>query len=70
MKKLDLHGKRHDEETDRMVENFVLLNEPPTSIITGLSDRMKRIVINVCERHDVEYMVNPWNPGEIKIISW
>ena len=39
LKHLDLHGVRHD-DVDRMVENFVLLNEPPISIITGNSDKM------------------------------
>ena len=38
MKKLDLHGVRHS-EVDRLVENFVLLNNPPLEIITGHSDR-------------------------------
>ena len=43
--KLDLHGIRH-EEVDRLVENFVLLNEPPLTIITGNSQRMTEIVFN------------------------
>ena len=41
--KLDLHGIRHG-EVDRLVENFVLLNNPPLRIITGNSDRMREIV--------------------------
>ena len=44
IKTLDLHGVRHD-DVERLVENFVLLNEPPLKIITGNSDRMSNIVI-------------------------
>jgi len=54
IKKLDLHGIRH-EEVDRLVENFVLLNEPPIRIITGNSNGMRDIVTEVLDRHDMEY---------------
>ncbi len=54
IKQLDLHGIRH-EEVDRLVENFVLLNEPPIRIITGNSNKMKDIVTEVLDRHDMEY---------------
>ena len=40
---LDLHGIRHD-DVERLVENFVLLNEPPLTIITGKSYMMGDIV--------------------------
>ena len=33
MNKLDLHGIKN-EDVDRIVENFVLLNNPPMEIIT------------------------------------
>ena len=50
MKKLDLHGKRHD-EVDRIVENFIIdiynKNELPTEIITGNSQKMRDIVETV-----------------------
>ena len=42
-KQLDLHGIRH-EEVDRLVENFVLLNETPLTIICGNSNKMQEIV--------------------------
>ncbi len=54
IKQLDLHGIRH-EEVDRLVENFVLLNEAPIRIITGNSHKMKDIVTEVLDRHDMEY---------------
>ena len=43
IKELDLHRMKH-EDVDRLVENFVLLNEPPMKIITGNSE--KRWVLN------------------------
>tara|TARA_R110000765_G_scaffold283339_1_gene380357 strand:- start:81 stop:293 length:213 start_codon:yes stop_codon:yes gene_type:complete len=52
--KLDLHGIRHD-EVDRLVENFVLLNETPLNIITGNSLRMRELVEEVLERHRFVY---------------
>jgi len=52
--KLDLHGIRHD-EVDRLVENFVLLNEIPLDIIVGNSSRMRELVEKVLERHKFVY---------------
>ena len=54
IKKLDLHGIKH-EDVDRLVENFVLLNNPPIRIITGNSNQMRDIVVEVLDRHDMEY---------------
>jgi hypothetical protein len=53
-KTLDLHGTKH-EDVDRLVENFVLLNEPPMKIITGNSERMTELVLDVLNRHDIEW---------------
>ena len=52
--KLDLHRIRHD-EVDRLVENFVLLNETPLDIIVGNSTRMRELVEEVLERHKFVY---------------
>jgi len=66
MKKiLDLHGVRHA-EVDRLVENFVLLNEPPLTIITGNSQRMMEIVVNCLVTHDVNF--ERWGSGLIKVL--
>ena len=54
IKQLDLHGIRHS-EVDRMVENFVLLNEPPIRIITGNSDKMTELVLTVLHRHNINH---------------
>ena len=48
-KVLDLHGVRHA-EVDILVENFVLLNDEPLTIICGNSDKMIDLVRNVLDR--------------------
>ena len=66
IKELDLHRVRH-EEVDRLVENFVLMNEPPLTIITGKSHTMRRLVREVLDRHNISY--EQWNnPAEYKIL--
>tara|TARA_Y100001963_G_scaffold62619_1_gene87363 strand:- start:404 stop:613 length:210 start_codon:yes stop_codon:yes gene_type:complete len=65
--RLDLHGVRHT-EVDRIVENFILLNEPPMRIITGNSDKMIELVIEVLDRNDVVY--ERFRPGQVTILRW
>ena len=65
MKKLDLHGVRHM-DVERLVENFVLLNEPPLTIISGNSDRMRQIVINTLMNHDINF--ENWGYAMFKIL--
>ena len=62
---LDLHGIKH-EDVDRIVENFVLLNNPPLTIITGNSQKMSEIVRDVLERHDI--MWERWGFAVWKIL--
>ena len=54
MKTLDLHGVRHD-DVDRIVENFVLLNDVTMKIITGNSEKMMMMTLDVLNRHDFEW---------------
>ena len=51
LKKLDLHGTKH-EEVDRMVENFLFLNQDdvPLEIVCGNSQRMIDLVLRVLRR--------------------
>ena len=65
LKKLDLHGIRH-EDVDRLVENFVLLNNPPIRIITGNSNRMTELVVDVLDRHNITY--ERFRTGQITIL--
>ncbi len=63
---LDLHGITHD-EAERLVENFVLLNDPPITIITGNSVKMTDIVLNKLVEHRIDWERFSW--GEIKILK-
>ena len=63
-KTLDLHNMRHD-EVSRTVENFVLLNEPPLTIIYGNSDKMSNIVETTLRSISIGY--DKWLPGQLKI---
>ena len=51
LKKLDLHGIKH-QEVDRMVENFIFLNQAdvPLEIVCGNSQRMIDLVLEVLRR--------------------
>jgi len=51
LKKLDLHGIKH-EEVDRMVDNFLFLNQDdiPLEIVCGNSQRMIDLVLEVLRR--------------------
>ncbi len=69
MKTLDLHGMYHD-AVERNVENFVLLNESPLRIITGNSEKMKKIVVSVLSQHDFKYYPeNYTNFGSLIVID-
>ena len=67
IKELDLHGIKH-EEVDVLVENFVLLNEPPMRIITGNSDEMRELVGKVLEKHKMEW--ESFIPSQMTILKW
>ena len=54
MRELDLHGTKH-EDVDRIVENFVLLNELPVRIITGNSLKMIELTKKVINKHQLKW---------------
>lgn len=54
MRELDLHGVKH-EDVDRLVENFILLNNLPVTIITGNSQKMTELVKNVITRNNLSW---------------
>ena len=64
-KTLDLHGVKHV-DVERLVENFILLNEPPLTIITGNSQRMQEIVINKLVVKKVNFV--RWGSGVLKVL--
>ena len=54
IKSLNLHGV-NQEDVDRIVENFVLLNELPVRIITGNSRKMIELTKKVIDRHQLKW---------------
>ena len=67
MKVLDLHGVRH-EEVERLLENFILLNEPPLKVITGNSNYMQIKLEEFCDKHKIT--LERWaNWGEYTILA-
>jgi hypothetical protein len=66
MNELDLHGVKHN-DVERLVENFVLLNEPPLTIVTGNSQRMREIVVNCLMNNDIEF--ESWGYSQFKILQ-
>tara|TARA_B100000287_G_C20220503_1_gene617833 strand:+ start:216 stop:416 length:201 start_codon:yes stop_codon:yes gene_type:complete len=66
METLDLHGIRHH-DVDRLVENFVMMKQPPMKIITGNSDRMIELVVKVLNRYEIDY--ERFRPGQITILK-
>ena len=69
IKELDLHGIKHN-DVQSEVENFVLLNNPPLKIITGMSDKMKELVTEVLERNEMMYDIPYYNNGMVKILNY
>ena len=67
MKTLDLHGVRH-EDVERLLENFILLNEAPLQVITGNSTYMQSKLESFCSKHHINY--ERWaNWGEYAILA-
>jgi hypothetical protein len=64
MKELDLHGLKHYDVRD-VVENFILINDTPFRIITGISDKMRELVETTLKKHHFDFYTPAHNPGEI-----
>jgi len=66
---LDLHGIRHH-EVDRLVENFIFMNQAhsPLTIVCGNSQKMIDIVYKVIDRIKLR-MVTMDQYGVIKILK-
>ena len=62
---LDLHGIQHA-RVPAIVEKFIHDNDLPVKIITGNSDKMKAIVYEVVEQHNLSHLIpTAHNLGEI-----
>ena len=60
MPSVDLHTIKH-KDAESLVENFIikcsLVNDYPIEIITGNSDSMKKIVIDILDLHKFKYNI-------------
>jgi DNA-nicking Smr family endonuclease len=65
MKTIDLHGTKHEEAENRLIE-FVVFNEPPFRIVTGNSAKMKEIVQKVVDKYEYYcYAESAHNQGSV-----
>lgn len=65
--RLDLHGVKH-QDVKVVVEDFLFNNKNPMYIVTGNSDAMKSIVIEILDKNDFKWMIMSKNLGEIIIL--
>jgi uncharacterized protein YggU (UPF0235/DUF167 family) len=69
--KVDLHGKHHHEVSriiDRFIWDGMRLNKKEIEVVTGNSNRMKEVVIDIIEEHQLDYSIgNVINKGFITI---
>lgn len=70
MEELDLHGIFHSDVKNK-VENFVLMNSKnlPVRIITGDSQRMRTLTVNILDKYKFNYDIPAYNPGEIIVLN-
>ena len=62
--RLDLHGIKHA-DVDILVEDFILTNKTPMTIITGNSETMRKKTISILDQHKFKWMIMSHNLGEI-----
>jgi hypothetical protein len=68
---LDLHGFKHA-DVPQLVEDYLFKyqEECPLKIITGNSNRMKQIVINIIKSHGFNYLDGDfYNRGYISVLN-
>jgi hypothetical protein len=65
---LDLHGIRHV-EVQWLVENHIGQYKAPYEIITGNSEKMKNIVTEILDKHNMKYIIWTRNLGSINILE-
>lgn len=63
---IDLHGVKHDEVT-RIITEACARNKTPFIVITGKSDRMKRVVSFAAAKFDLKVRDAIDNPGRVVI---
>lgn len=66
----DCHYKTHSQVIDEF-ENWLLINYSPHKglrVITGNSTKMKRIIMEVLDKHEIDYLTPSYNFGLIVVL--
>ncbi len=66
MEKIDLHGIKHEDVTrtlDKFLWEMMCKNKSIIEVVTGISDRMKDIVRDVCRDYNFIVDEHPTNIG-------
>lgn len=66
-KTLDLHGIKHSQVEDKLIEFLFVKSVNPCVIITGNSQRMRDIVLEFLDYHNYNYYIPSHNLGEIQV---
>ena len=64
---LDLHGLKHSQVEDKLIEFLFVKRTNPCVIITGNSQRMRDIVLEFLDFHNYNYYIPSHNLGEIQV---
>ena len=66
--KLDLHGITYN-KIEVLLEDYCFINTPPFKIVTGNSNKMKKLVIDFLNKNNFKYMEgNHFNQGFIQVL--
>ena len=67
-RKLDLHGITYN-KIEFLLEDYCFINTPPFKIVTGNSNKMKKLVIDFLNKNNFKYMEgNHFNQGFIQVL--
>jgi hypothetical protein len=64
MKEIDLHGTRHKDVPDQLIQAIVY-DPTPFVVITGQSSEMKRIVVETVSKFKLTAREDIGNPGRM-----
>ena len=71
MSTLDLHGTRHAEVKEKLLQ-YLFWEKPghkQYTIITGNSKKMQELVFEFLDKYEYKYYIPSHNLGEIKIVE-
>jgi len=69
IEKLDLHGIKHVNVEDKLLEHFFVNQNCESQIITGNSTAMQNIVIKFLDEYEYKYYIPSNNLGVINVVG-